>query len=56
MSEVSFLLDEHIPSTVAEELRGKGVDVKTVYDVGLNGSPDSEILEFAEDNQFRQRI
>jgi len=48
MSEVSFLLDEHLPSSVAEELEGRGVDVKTVYDVELDGTPDSEILEFAE--------
>jgi len=47
-SEISFLLDEHLPSSVAEELEGRGVDVKTVYDVNLEGSPDSEILEFAE--------
>lgn len=48
MSEVSFLLDEHLPSSVAEELEGRGVDVKTVYDVELDGTPDSEILESAE--------
>ncbi|MFB6159530.1 MAG: DUF5615 family PIN-like protein [Candidatus Nanohalobium sp.] len=51
MSEVSFLLDEHLPSSVAEELEGRGVDVKTVYDVNLDGTPDSEILEFAEDDR-----
>lgn len=49
-SEVSFLLDEHIPSSVAEELEGRGVDVKTVYDFELNASPDLEILEHAEKN------
>lgn len=48
MSEISFLLDEHLPSSVAEELEGRGVDVKTVYDVSLDGTPDSGILEFAE--------
>ncbi len=47
MSEVSFLLDEDLPSSVAE-LEGRGVDVKTVYDVNLEGVPDSEVLEFAE--------
>jgi len=49
-SEVSFLLDEHLPSSVAEELEGRGVGVKTVYDVDLDGAPDSEILEFAEND------
>ena len=48
MSEVSFLLDEHIPSSVAEELGGRDVDVKTVYDVGLEGASDSKILEFGK--------
>jgi predicted nuclease of predicted toxin-antitoxin system len=47
-SEISFLLDEHIPSSVAEELGGRGVDVKTVYELDLDGTPDTEILEFAE--------
>lgn len=47
MSEVSFLLDEHLPSSAAEELEGRGVDVKTVYDVELDGAPDPEILEQA---------
>lgn len=49
MSELCFLLDEHIPSSVAEELKGRGVDVKTVYQVGLDGSPDTRLLEFAEE-------
>lgn len=48
MSEVSFLFDEHIPSSVVEELEGRGVDVKTVYDIDLESTPDSKILEFAE--------
>lgn len=50
-SEISFLLDEHIPSSVAEELEGRGVDVKTVYDAELDGAPDTEILEFAEQHK-----
>jgi len=48
--EISFILDEHIPSSVADELQGRAVDVKTVYDKGLDGSPDSEILKHARQN------
>lgn len=52
-SKISLILDEHLSSGVAEELEGRGADVKTVYDVKLGGALDSELLEFAErDNRI----
>ncbi len=48
MAEISFLLDEHLPASVAEELLSRGVDIGTVHDYGLEGASDSRILDFAE--------
>lgn len=52
MQEISFLLDEHIPSSVARELKANDVNVKTVYEIGLDGRPDSEILIYAKENEL----
>lgn len=43
----SFLADEHIRGSVVRGLRDRGVDVRTVQEVGLQGAPDSRILEHA---------
>lgn len=43
----SFLLDEHIPLAVAVGLRRLGIDARHVSEEGLNGQPDSVILNEA---------
>lgn len=50
MAELSFLLDEHIPTSLAEDLLNKSASVETVYDCGLEGSSDSKILNYANEN------
>lgn len=44
---VSFHLDEHIPTALADALRSRGIDVTTTADAGLAGTGDLEHLEFA---------
>jgi predicted nuclease of predicted toxin-antitoxin system len=44
---ISFHLDEHIPSTLADALRSRGIDVTTTAEVDLSGAPDREHLSFA---------
>jgi predicted nuclease of predicted toxin-antitoxin system len=39
-----FKLDENLPPSTAELLRGLGHDVTTVYDQGLQGHNDPELL------------
>ncbi|MDP1713585.1 MAG: DUF5615 family PIN-like protein [Anaerolineales bacterium] len=45
-----FLLDEHIWAYLANILREQGFDVTHVCEVGLVATPDSEILQYAVDN------
>lgn len=44
---VCFYLDEHIPSAVAEGLRHRGVEVKTLSEAEMLGARDEEHLTFA---------
>jgi hypothetical protein len=44
---VSFHLDEHIPTALADALRSRGIDVTTTAVAGLAGTGDREHLEFA---------
>lgn len=46
-TEISLLLDEHIPASTAKELRNRDIDVEAVYETSLQGSSDEEILEHA---------
>ena len=39
-----FLFDEHVNKPACHALQERGVDVVHVLDVGLSGSPDSEVL------------
>jgi predicted nuclease of predicted toxin-antitoxin system len=41
VSDISYQLDEHIPSAVAEQLRRRGIDILTADDAGLRGAADS---------------
>jgi len=49
---VCFYLDEHIPSAVAEGLRHRGVEVKTLSETEMLGARDEEHLEFAHRKDF----
>jgi predicted nuclease of predicted toxin-antitoxin system len=44
---VRFQLDEHVPNAVARALRGFGIDVLTMREAGLLGTPDAELLAHA---------
>lgn len=43
-----FLLDECLPLRLAELLRAAGHDCSHVYDAGLGGQPDDQIMALAE--------
>lgn len=45
-----LLLDEHIWAYLAKILREQGFDVTHVCEVGLVATPDSEILQYAVEN------
>lgn len=47
---VRFYLDEHIPPTVAEGLRHRGIEVWTVKGAEMLGADDMEHLAFARQN------
>ena len=44
---IRFHLDEHCPTTLAEGLRRRGIDVTTTSDAGLLHSSDKEHVAFA---------
>lgn len=45
-----LLADEHVPPAIVSALRGEGHDVAVVGESLEFGTPDSEILAFARDN------
>ena len=47
LSDFAFLSDENIHPAVAAFLRERGMDVVTVFDVGMAGGADALILETA---------
>jgi hypothetical protein len=47
---VRFYLDEHIPPTVAEGLRDRGIEMWTVKQVEMLGADDVELRSFAQQN------
>lgn len=42
-----LLLDEHYAETIAEQLRAKGFDAVSVSGLGLKGTDDEPLLEYA---------
>ncbi|HZU19497.1 MAG TPA: DUF5615 family PIN-like protein [Candidatus Dormibacteraeota bacterium] len=42
-----LLLDEHLSSVVAEQLRARGHDVVTAVEAGVNGIDDARVLTWA---------
>lgn len=46
---VCFYLDEHIPSAVAEGLRQRGIDVRTLVEADRLGARDEEHLAHARE-------
>ena len=49
---MKLLLDEMYPPALAEALRARGVEARTVVDVGLAGRPDHDVLAAAEEGGF----
>jgi len=47
MAELKYFTDKHIPKAVTEQLRKRGVDILRCEDVGMDMASDSELLEFA---------
>lgn len=41
------LLDEMFPGELARQLRERGHDVATIFEIGLAGKPDIEVMEAA---------
>jgi hypothetical protein len=48
---VRFLLDEDLPTSVAEAARGLGLDAQSVHELGRRGLSDREQLVFASDEE-----
>jgi hypothetical protein len=46
---IGLLADEHFPHAIVAEVRafGRDVDFLTVHDLGLEGTPDPQLLEWA---------
>lgn len=47
MTAVRFLLDEHVDKAVAEGLRRRGIDARTVHELGRRGLPDESHVDWA---------
>ena len=47
MANIRYYLDEHIAEAVAEGLRRRGVDVRTLTEAGMLGASDEEHFAFA---------
>jgi Domain of unknown function (DUF5615) len=45
---VRFLIDECLPAAMAELLRAAGHDCAHVYELGLGGQPDEQIMAVAD--------
>jgi predicted nuclease of predicted toxin-antitoxin system len=50
LAEARFLLDEHMPNTLARGLRERGIDAVTVGEIGRRRSPDPEHLPWAREH------
>lgn len=50
LADFLLLTDENINSVLIDYLKGQGCNVIHVYDVGLENTPDSDILTWANDN------
>ena len=47
MARIKFLTDEHIPNSVANGLRARGVDASTAAETEQLGAADAALLAFA---------
>ena len=45
MAEISFYLDENLPTMIAHQLRSRGIDCVTVQELGHLGNTDEQHLE-----------
>ena len=46
-----FVIDEDMPRSTAEILRGFGYEVKDIRDYGLHGADDEEVYQFTQNDQ-----
>ena len=51
MHSLKFLLDADMPRSSAEVIRSTGYDVEDVRDIGTGAAKDSEIIEYALENE-----
>ena len=51
-NQLSFLTDENISGELSDYLKNISVHTQTIWDAGLGGSTDLEILEFSLRNQL----
>ena len=47
MANLTFLLDEHVPSAIDKALQRREFDVTTVQRLGMRGYPDNLVLQRA---------
>ena len=50
--KANFLIDENISPQTAQFLRGLGLDVLDVREVGLRGQNDEAVYKYAKDNKL----
>jgi hypothetical protein len=48
-SDITFYLDENVPTVIAEQLKRKGIDAVTVRDIGRLGDSDENYLQRASE-------
>lgn len=51
-NQLSFLTDENISGELSRYLKNVSLHTQTIWDAGLEGSSDLEILEFSHRNQL----
>lgn len=44
---IAYLMDHHVPVSITEALKLRGVDVRTAYEDGSHALPDPELLDRA---------
>jgi predicted nuclease of predicted toxin-antitoxin system len=47
VNDITFYLDENVPTVIAEQLKRKGIDAVTVRDIGRLGDSDKNHLQRA---------
>ncbi len=48
MSDIKLLADEHIPKDVINRLKIWNIDIKSLNETSMRGSPDKKIVDYAK--------